>query len=877
MSGKKVKGAAAQASSPAAAEIEIKEGPVRPYIVVDPSKTLQESRMPRSLVERGLVALLIAVSLGVRFHKLGWPNSIVYDESHYGSLVTKYINGDFFLDAEPPFARLFLTMVAKSAGYEGNFKFGQVTSLYNGKVPYVVMRTMSAMLGLFTVILSYLTLRLSGANMFVSFGTSLAFIFENGFVTTSRLILPDSCVLFSIALAVYAFKRSGLYDDASCQSYKWTVVSAVSAGAASSSKFVGLCTVAWLGLLCIWRFTFMMGDLSRPVCKAVKHTLIKGGIFIVAPVVVYLLSFYAHIALMTTVSEDSEYISSEYQSSLIGNHVPKDIKAEVGVGSVITLKHTGTTGGYLHSHTDNYPTGSEQQQITLYPFVDEGDDWTIELYDKPGEILVDFQNLTDRTKIRLLHKTHCRLHSHHHNAPVSENSDWQKEVSCYGYQGFEGDPNDDWVIEIDKTASTPGAAQERVRVIETKFRLRHAMTGCLLFSHPTRLPAWGTEQQEVTCASSGIDSLTLWYVEQNDNFLLKEDAELISYPKLSFLQKFVELHKKMFFMMKKLDAPHPASASALTWPTMLRGIDYWSATHRNVYFLGNATLWWSVSGMLVAYGLFAIVQLLRWQVGKPILQAPETVDFHMETVQFLLGYAVHFVPFIFMGSNLFISAYLPAYYFGILALGLVLNSLVTITFKGRSHIGYVLLALFVTSVVYFFNDHKPLVYGTEWTRDLCNKSIWTSSWDYPCKNYFGNFQEYKAFELPEKSPFTQLETHVFSQPRNTILDPVEETQAAAPPKEKEPAKDPNIPSEERAAEQNAQFENIMNKPGDKVFKDEFGNILYPRGGQEDHGRAECCYQGECSREKEFLNEQSILIKISNLCLSCSSYMASFAS
>lgn len=827
MSGKKVKGSQSQEAT-GVSEVEIKEGPVRPYIVVDKNVEITKERTPNSLNEKLVLAVLIVIAVFVRFHKLGWPNSVVYDENHYGKLVTKYANNEFFLDAEPPMVRLLYNFVAKFSGYEGNFKFTQVTALYTTKFPYVVLRSFASTLGLFTVILTYSTLRLSGANLLVSFATTVAFIFENAFVTTSRLILPDSPVIFFISLAIYAFKKSEMYQDDSCNSYKYIIISAIAAGCASSSKFVGLCTVAWLGLLCIWRFTFMMGDLSKPVCRSVKHTVTKGAIFIVIPVVIYFLSFYAHIALMTNISEDSEYISSEYKSALIGNNVPRNIKAEVGVGSTISLRHTGTTGGYLHSHQLNYPKGSEQQEVTLYPFIDEMNDWTIELYDKPGEILVDFQNLTDRTKIRLLHKTHCRLHSHDHKAPVSENADWQKEVSCYGYEGFEGDPNDDWIIEIDKEASAPGAAQERVRAIETKFRLRHAMTGCMLFSHNTRLPDWGSEQQEVTCASSGIGELTLWYVESNANFLLQDDAELISYPKPNFFQKFIELHKKMFFMMKKMDSPHPASASAFTWPMMSRGVDYWSNNHRNIYFLGNATLWWSVSAFIVFYGIFAIVQLLRWQVGKPILQTPAVISYHMETIELLIGYAVHFVPFVFFGNNLFISAYLPAYYFGILALGLTLNSLVTVVFKTRQHIGYVFIALFVTSIIYFFNDHKPLVYGTEWTRDLCAKSVWVENWDYPCKNYFGNYQEYRAFELPEPSPFTQLETHVFSQPRNTVLDPIETSEPVVQQTQEDvEALDPNAPSEQRVAEQEAQFDEIMNQPGQKVFKDEFGNVLDP--------------------------------------------------
>jgi dolichyl-phosphate-mannose-protein mannosyltransferase len=45
--------------------------------------------------------------------------------------------------------------------------------------------------------------------------------------------------------------------------------------------------------------------------------------------------------------------------------------------------------------------------------------------------------------------------------------------------------------------------------------LRHALTGCYLFSHKVKLPEWGFEQQEVTCNKNAVMIManSLWYVE----------------------------------------------------------------------------------------------------------------------------------------------------------------------------------------------------------------------------------------------------------------------------------------------------------------------------------------------------------------------------
>lgn len=65
---------------------------------------------------------------------------------------------------------------------------------------------------------------------------------------------------------------------------------------------------------------------------------------------------------------------------------------------------------------------------------------------------------------------------------------------------FAGDANDDFIVEL--TPETRGGkdkrkARERMRTLRSHFRLKHALTGCYLFSHKVKLPEWGFEQQEV--------------------------------------------------------------------------------------------------------------------------------------------------------------------------------------------------------------------------------------------------------------------------------------------------------------------------------------------------------------------------------------------
>ena len=98
-----------------------------------------------------------------------------------------------------------------------------------------------------------------------------------------------------------------------------------------------------------------------------------------------------------------------------------------------------------------------------------------------------FEILHHGSKIRLEHvPTKARLHSH--DVRLGFNDDKEiNEVTGYGSEKVLGDANDDWIVEIEgtKNGSVPFLA------ISTKFRLKHAMTGCYLTSRNQKLPDWG--------------------------------------------------------------------------------------------------------------------------------------------------------------------------------------------------------------------------------------------------------------------------------------------------------------------------------------------------------------------------------------------------
>ncbi|CCH42273.1 dolichyl-phosphate-mannose-proteinmannosyltransferase [Wickerhamomyces ciferrii] len=733
-------------------EFVFEKGVDRPFLITTPPANLAQLRSVSSTKERLFLVGLILFAVIIRLQKLYNPNSVVFDEVHFGGFAKKYILGTFFMDVHPPLAKLLFAGVASLAGFKGDFDFEKIGDVFTPSTPYFWMRLFPASLGVATVVLLYLTLRASGVRPFVALLSGLIFTYENANVTISRYILLDSPLLFFIAAAAYGAKRFENEIPFSIGWYRALVATGIALGLAVSSKWVGLFTIAWVGLLNVWDLWFLIGDLTVSVNKVVRHTLIRGTVLLGVPIILYITFFAVHFQVLNQEGEGGAFMTSAFRSTLQNNKIPGNIPANVGVGSTISIRHVNTQGGYLHSHDHLYETGSKQQQITLYPHLDANNHWLVELYNV-SEAPTQFEPIQDGTKIRLKHIfTHRRLHSHDHKAPVSEN-DWNKEVSAYGFEDFEGDANDDFVVEIQKAYTPSQDAQVNLTALESVFRLRHAMTGCYLFSHEVKLPKWGFEQQEVTCATQGILKQSLWHVEHNENPFLPEDTRRVSYQPPSLWAKIVESHKKMWQINQNLNAPHNWQSLPNTWPFLTRGINYWGDDNRHIYLLGNAPTWWATTLAITIFLIYAPTQILRWQKGAQIGTDRHVYNFNVQTFKYILGYLVHFAPSFLMGRQLFLHHYLPAFYFAVLTLAHFFDILVTYIFSRKRTIGYALIVTFALVSFLFYVNYSPLIYGTPWTKAQCEASKLLEGWDYDCNKFLENLSDYnvppKLFEPVE--------------------------------------------------------------------------------------------------------------------------------
>ncbi|KIH87555.1 dolichyl-phosphate-mannose-protein mannosyltransferase [Sporothrix brasiliensis 5110] len=718
------------------------------------------------------VTILAAI---VRLFRIYQPTSVVFDEVHFGGFASKYIKGRFFMDVHPPLAKMLIALTGFLAGFDGEFDFKEIGKDYlEPGVPYVAMRLFPAICGILLVPTMYLTLKAANCRTSTALMGAGLIIFENGLLTQARLILLDSPLIAATAFTALAFTAfSNQHEQGPSKAFTpswwfWLFTTGLGLGITVSIKWVGLFTIAWVGSLTLIQLWVLLGDTKTVTVRVFsKHFMARVFCLIIVPATFYMGMFGIHFLCLVNPGDGDGFMSSEFQATL-NSKAMQDVPVDVLLGSSVTIRHVNTQGGYLHSHPLMYPTGSKQQQVTLYPHKDHNNAWLLENQTQPldsaGEPIngTDAWNklpesgelpyIVDGTVLRLFHpSTSRRLHSHDVRPPVTE-ADWQNEVSAYGYEGFDGDANDYFRVEIVKKQSDGALAKERVRTIETKFRLVHVMTGCVLFSHKVKLPDWASEQQEVTCARGGSLPNSVWYVESNEHPLLGADAEKVNYRRPGFFGKFLELQQVMWKTNAGLVESHAYDSRPSAWPILRRGINFWGKQHRQIYLIGNPFVWWSSTAAIVVYVLFKGIAVLRWQRSCGDYNNATFKRFDYEIGTSVLGWAFHYFPFYLMERQLFLHHYFPALFFAIMAFCQVYD-FATARFgvfrvKSNPLIGKAgaMTILAVATVV--FTLYAPLAYGNTWTKSECKRVQLFSSWDWDCNTFLDSYQEYEQFNMP---------------------------------------------------------------------------------------------------------------------------------
>ncbi|KAL5611948.1 hypothetical protein BROUX41_000485 [Berkeleyomyces rouxiae] len=673
--------------------------------------------------------VLFALACFTRLYKIGLSNIVTWDEAHFGKFGSYYIKNEYYFDVHPPLGKMLVGLSGVLAGYNGTFEF-KSGEKYPDEVNYTFMRAFNAAFGIVCVPMAYWTARELHFKRPTVWLISLMVLCENSYTTISRFILLDSMLLCGTVSTVLCWAKFHNQRHRSFEPewFLWLLLTGVSIGCVCSVKLVGLFVTSMVGLYTAEDLWNKFGNRKMPVHVLGAHLSARIIGLIIVPFLIYLLSFALHFAILSNSGPGDAQMSSLFQANLKGTSVGKGSPLELAYGSRVTIKNMGYGGGLLHSHVQTYPEGSKQQQVTCYHHKDTNNDWFI--YPNRGD--ADYNEteeprfIADKSVIRLIHaQTGRNLHSHDISAPITKAD---KEVSSYGNITV-GDAKDHWQVEV--VSDVASRDRSRVRTLTTAFRLKHPVMGCYLRAGTVNLPQWGFKQIEVTCTKSNNpkDTYTHWNVEAHTNEKLPpSDPAVYTSP---FFHDFIHLNVAMMTSNNAL-VPDPDKQDDLAsqwwqWPFLHVGLRMCSWDNKTVkyFLLGNPFVYWGSTASLSVVGLIVAWYLIRWQRGYKELAQQDIDQIHYSGIYPIIGWVLHYLPFVVMARVTYVHHYYPALYFAILSFGFVVDWLFSNQRKVVQALVYGTMYIATIGLYIYF---IPICWGMEGSNRDYAYLRWFSRW-----------------------------------------------------------------------------------------------------------------------------------------------------
>lgn len=720
---KKRAGAAAKAgiahAEAAGDAIVWEKGPKRPYISCEVGESARQASK-LTAQDRGAMCALVLLGLFTRIYGAAEPHYVLFQEINMLAFINRYFHGFFFNLGAPPLAGLFYYLVSKLSGYNEYHVFRSTAEDYLGTgFPYVSLRYVSGLTAVLVVPLFFATLRACGVRTLVAAAVTFALVLENSLINLSRMFVADNLFLLFLAITVYLVKLADLERVSMNRKFaKLTVLAGFALGLAVSTKLVGLATLFWVLAVSVLKLWAYLGDLKISNCTIVKTSSFRFGVLTLLPVAVYFASCLVHLSLLPNYTKEASVLSTGFQLTLKDTYLD-DIEAYVQYGNTITLRHIDTHG-YLHSHPYNYRGGSQQQQVTVFDQQDYDNEFIIE---PAGGISI--QDLADRriagdVEVHLKHKgTGKYLRVNGVKPPISE-QEYDFEVSCFANETSVPGEQETFILLMVSNAGNDGY----LKPISTQFKLFSKFKRCTVLSHDLKLPEWGFNQNEVICIETPTESRTKFFFETNKNDDVK--SEILELAQPSLLHRVLEVNSVMARKVKAgLQSKDSNLPSPLSWPFLLHGLGIFSQGNRYWYNLGNPANYFSV---LVFIGVTVVLKL----VDVLVKFNQDGYRFKNNAVEFALGWAVHFVPYVLLeGGEFFTVYYLPALYFGLLLTGVSLEYLL----QKNQQMGLGALVSLCALGFFFYNSLSPLAYGSAWNEAGCQAAQLFSSWDLQCVRY----------------------------------------------------------------------------------------------------------------------------------------------
>lgn len=464
--------------------LPLEKGPYRTY---QPVNSYWHNDLGRLKLHDVLVSITITVAFiayMVRFHASEFTSNPSEAENEILIAIEYYKLGKFRLVALPPFGIQLLSLVPLNKE---------------------ILRQLSLTFSSLTLAVLYLTLRRVDTYLPFALGCVTAIASLPLYQEESVSVSVDTLQWLLLALSFYSWRTVLCSRIFSKKWFNYMILLSITLGLGASTKFAGTFVCIWIATLAMKGFWGVLGDPKLPVSYLLKYTLFKVLFLGIIPFAIFTSSYALQLGHWSEDSpEFSQYMTPNFKAYLRG---PIEQPKFLYYGSIVTLRHVDSLGGYLHSHNHTYLGGSQEQQVTL---TQEENDYNNQWIVEPARPKADaeLKEVKDFGKIRLRHRaTGKLLRASSAKPPVSE-QEYTSEISCTGDADYVGDSDELWTaISVGDPLHSP------IMPIKSAVKFLNEGHRCTLLSHDTRLPEWAFYQQEVLCVQSPNEARTLFEFE----------------------------------------------------------------------------------------------------------------------------------------------------------------------------------------------------------------------------------------------------------------------------------------------------------------------------------------------------------------------------
>ncbi len=163
------------------------------------------------------------------------------------------------------------------------------------------------------------------------------------------------------------------------------------------------------------------------------------------------------------------------------------------------------------------------------------------------------------------------------------------------------------------------------------------------------------------------------------------------------------------------------------WPLLHVGLRMcsWDDSIVKYFLLGNPLVYWGSTASLGLIGLMVLWYLVRWQRGYKELQQSDIDRIHYSALYPVVGWFLHYIPFVAMARVTYVHHYYPALYFAVLVMGFCTDWMLRNQAKNLQYAMYgVLYATTIGLYIYFI----PICWGMVGPNRQYSYMKWFDNW-----------------------------------------------------------------------------------------------------------------------------------------------------